>query len=146
MVVYFTISLGYEIFTMGKWMSIDTTITQREAAVGSVPDERKYTVDLFADPKQRNVFVPYEKPVKMEEQSQSSVMSLKLLDITKDLKLTGISLNPANPAETFCMVEDIKKGMTSFLKVGDTINGLNVEDIKQDSVVLGYQKERIEVR
>ena len=127
-------------------MSIDTNIAPREAAVMPVPDTRKYAVDLFEDPKRRNVFVPYEKPVKVEEQTESSVMSLKLLEITKDLKLTGISVNPTDPARTFCMVEDVKKDMTSFLKKGDTINGLSVAEIKQDSIILSYEKERIELR
>lgn len=147
MLVYFAGSLGYEIFTMGKWMTIDTNITQHDAAVMPIPDERKYAVDLFDDPTRRNVFVPYEKPVvKNAEEQESNAMSLKLLEITKDLKLTGISANPADPAQTFCMVEDVKKDMTSFLKVGDTINGLNVAEIKQDSVILSYEKERIEIR
>ena len=62
------------------------------------------------------------------------------------MKLTGISVNPTDPSQTFCMIEDVEKNITTFLKVGDSILGLKVANIREDSIILQYQGETIEVR
>jgi len=92
----------------------------------------------------RNIFVPIDKRV--VKKAETSEISLKLLEITQQLKLVGISVHPTDPKRTFCMIEDLKKNMTTFLRVGDTISGIKVEKINSDNVVLAFQQERMELR
>jgi hypothetical protein len=66
--------------------------------------------------------------------------------MVKDLKLTGLSVNPTSPSESYCMIEDITKGITHFLKVGETLNGLKVTEIHSDGALLQYQNETTEMR
>jgi len=143
---YFAGALLYEFMTVGKDIKLKLDLSPRDIAEAPVPDVRRYDIDLFDDTERRNVFVPYVEKVEEVKEDAASVLSLKLLEITKDFKLTGISLDPDHPERTFRMVEDIKKDMTSFLRVGDSISGLTVAEIREDSIVLQYEKERIELR
>lgn len=147
--IYFTGAIAYEVLTMSNAMNFDTSVTPRPMAKSTVPEGRLYEIDLFRDENRRNVFIPYveeEKPSENSIDAEKAAISLKVLEITKDLKLTGISVNPADPQKAYCMVEDVKKGMTSFLRVGDTISGLTVAEIKADSIILEYGTEQIELR
>jgi len=92
----------------------------------------------------RNIFQPVT--ARVEAEKNVSALTVKLLEMTQKLKLTGISINPDNPARTFCMIEDLEKNITIFLKQGDSIAGMRVEEIHPDSIVLRYQDEVIEIR
>ena len=146
LIMYLVVAFVIEIVTIKhKEKGYNFKIEPKPAAEMPVPEGQTYGTDLFEDPNRRNVFVPYVK--KAEEQpAPETVLSLKLLEITKDFKLTGISFYLGDPTRTFCMIEDIKKAMTSFLKVGDSISGLTVSEIKNDSVVLTHEHEKIELR
>lgn len=100
---------------------------------------------LFQDSLERNMFIPYEKRME-EKKGEAGGTSLQLVEITKDLKLTGISINPDRPEKTYCMIEDLKKDVTSFLKVGDSIAGLTVDEIKPEGVVLKRQGDKVDLR
>ena len=91
------------------------------------------------------MFMPYGKrqadadKVKKEESS-------RLVDMTKKLKLTGISYNPSDPKSAFCMIEDVEKSITTFLREGDPVGLLKVGKIYEDRVVLEQGNETIEIR
>ena len=142
---FFAVAMGFEMLTTGKGLSLKMDSTMQQPSTAPVPEGRLYDVDLFEEKDRRNVFVPYVKPPEPEH-DETKKLSLKLVEITKDLKLTGISIYPGDPGRTFCMVEDIKKNVTTFLKAGDSISGLTVSEIKPDSVILTHEKERIELR
>lgn len=118
---------------------------QRKRADLSSLRERDFEEGFLEEAESRNIFVPYGKRVE-EAKNEKTAASLLLLDMTKKLKLTGISVNPLDPNRTFCMIEDIEKNLTSFLKVGDSMAGLKVVKINPDNVVLKYQDEEIEIR
>ncbi|MCM8774976.1 MAG: hypothetical protein NC930_01275 [Candidatus Omnitrophica bacterium] len=144
--IFFVGATGYEVVISQKALQLDLDITPREIASPDAVGERRYEIDLFKDPTRRNVFVPYVEEKVVEKVDKKKELSLKLLEITKDFKLAGISVYPGDASRTFCMVEDVKKNITSFLKVGDTISGLKVTEIKPDSIVLEHADERIELR
>lgn len=93
----------------------------------------------------RNIFLPFGRRVKEAEPEKVSNSS-KLIEMTKTLKLTGISYNPENPEKAFCMIEDLAKNITVFLRTGDQVSGLKAEKINATSITLEYQGETIEMR
>lgn len=119
-------------------------IPQREIAEISLTQPKVFDENFFDEVARRNIFIPSEK--REEVKKPKSGVYLKLLEISQQLRLVGISLRPERPKETFCMIEDLKKNMTSFLKAGDSISGLTVEKINEDNVVLAYADEKIELR
>jgi hypothetical protein len=91
------------------------------------------------------MFMPYGKRQEEAEKLQKE-QSSRLADMTKKLKLTGISYNPIDPKSAFCMIEDVEKSITTFLREGDPIGLLKVSKIYEDRVVLEQGNETIEIR
>ena len=118
---------------------------QKQMADLPVSGGRMLDPNFFEDIIKRNIFTPSAKKIEPEVQD-GGVSKAKVQEMTKDIKLTGISVNPRNDSRTFCMIEDLKKSVTSFLKVGDSINGFMVSKIDKDTVELTYQKETVELR
>ena len=58
------------------------------------------------------------------------------------MKLVGIAWSD-NPD---AMIEDTKVKKTYFVKQGDIINGVRIERIFRDKVVLTYKGEKIELK
>ncbi len=100
---------------------------------------------LFREEAPRNVFAPYVEHAGGPE-SKASEVALKLMELSKTLKLTGISYFEGDKDRTFCMIEDVQKNITTFLKQGDSFSGITVKEIKPDSVVLSLGTEEIEIR
>lgn len=100
---------------------------------------------LFRNEAPRNVFAPYIEPAASPE-AQSNDIALRLIEMTKTLKLTGISYFEGDPSRTFCMIEDLQKNITTFLKQGESFSGMTVKEIKPDSVILSLGEEEIEIR
>jgi hypothetical protein len=91
------------------------------------------------------MFMPYGKRQEEAEKLQKE-QSSRLADMTKKLKLTGISYNPVDPKSAFCMIEDVEKSITTFLREGDPVGLLKVQKIYEDRVVLEQGNETIEIR
>ncbi|MDD5731192.1 MAG: hypothetical protein PHN57_08735 [Candidatus Omnitrophica bacterium] len=72
----------------------------------------------------------------------ADVISSKAAEATKDLRLVGISWSEDPDA----MVEDTKQQRTFFIKKGQMIGDVKVEDILKDRVVLRYGQELVELR
>lgn len=106
-----------------------------DAAKGAVPVENW---DLG------KMFVPYGKRVEAAQKLQKE-QSARLLDMAKNLKLTGISLNPKDSQRAFCMIEDVEKGITTFLREGDPLGLLRVSKIQEDRVILSMGDETLEI-
>ena len=62
-------------------------------------------------------------------------------ELTKNLKLVGIILDKISEA----IIEDVDAGQTFFLKKGEQIRGATVDDIKENTVILLYKDERVEL-
>jgi len=90
------------------------------------------------------MFMPYNKRAE-DAQKLEKEQSSKLVDMTKTLKLTGISYNPADPKKVFCMIEDVQKGITTFLREGDPVGLLKVSKIFEDHVVLSSGEDTVEI-
>ena len=91
------------------------------------------------------MFMPYGKRQADAEKAQKEESS-RLAEMTKKLKLTGISYNPTDPKSAFCMIEDVEKSITTFLREGDPVGLLRVGKIYEDRVVLEQDNETIEIR
>lgn len=90
------------------------------------------------------MFMPYGK--RQEEANRIiKEQSSRLVEMTKNLKLTGISYNPTDPKRVFCMIEDVEKNITTFLREGDPIGMLKVIKIDEDRVVLESGDETVEL-
>ena len=100
---------------------------------------------VFEAVKVKNVFIPFE--IRAEDKVQKPTgQSGEIIALAKSLKLTGLSYNPEDPEKAFCMIEDLEKGITNFLRTGDSVNGLKVAAIKEDNVTLEWNQETIEIR
>lgn len=122
----------------------DFDVSQRQMADISFEDGLQAKTTFLDGYEIRNIFKPYER--RSEQATEATGVSLRILDIADKLRLTGISVHPTDDSRTYCMIEDVEKDLTTFLRVGDTISGLSVAQIKQDSILLAYKDETIEIR
>ena len=144
--LFLLISGVNEVRTLDKSVHEGLEIPQHKMSdILSLPVQELSGIHLEqAEP--RNVFIPF---VKKEDPraAQQQQNDAKLADATKNFKLTGISYNPTDAKNAFCMVEDIGKDMTTFLREGDSIGGLKVKKIEEDHIVLsGDNDQTIEMR
>ncbi len=119
------------------------------------PDVRTFDTDTQVSAASKNdsvsewdlgkIFMPYGKRQE-EAERQQKAHSDRLAEMTQKLKLTGISYNPADPSKAFCMIEDLEKGITIFLREADPIGLLRVSKIYEDRVVLEQGNETVELR
>lgn len=89
--------------------------------------------------KDRNIFKMGKKP---SPEEIPDVISAKAAQATQSLKLVGISWSD-NPD---AIIEDTKTLKTFFVKKGQPIGELKVENIYKDKVVLSFGQERVELR
>lgn len=110
------------------------------------PDQTKsFDVSMFEKGPKAEIFVPPGRR-QVKQSGEPEQASMQLVEMIKDYKLVGVSINPTDLSHTFCMIEDLKKEMTNFLKVGDSISGLKILKIEPETVVLTRGKEQIELR
>ena len=91
------------------------------------------------------MFMPYGKRQEDADKLKKE-QSSRLADMTKKLKLAGISFNPTDPKSAYCMIEDVEKSITTFLHEGDPVGLLKVQKIYENRVVLEQGDETIEIR
>lgn len=85
----------------------------------------------------RDIFqAPWEKPVEDLPAAGGSASEL-----SKQLKLVGILLDKDPKA----ILEDLATQQTFFLSPGERIGNAVVEEIREDKVILGFGKERVEL-
>ena len=87
----------------------------------------------------RNIF----SPVVLKSAENIEAEAKKVIDnLVSDLGLVGISWG----AEPEAMVEDKKTKKTYFLRSGDMVNKLKVEDVLKDSVLLSFEGKQVELK
>ena len=109
-------------------------------------DEPAFDANKISGTDTRNVFMPFAKRDELQAAKPASASAGRLVEMTKTLKLTGISYNPEDEKTTYCMIEDLQKNITVFLRVGDQISGMKVGKILDESVELTYENDKIEIR
>lgn len=87
----------------------------------------------------RDIFRMGPKP---KEPAFVETPSSKAAEATASLRLVGISWSD----EPDAIIEDTKLNHTFFVKKGNNIGDIRVVDIFKDRVVLGYEKELIELK
>lgn len=145
MILFFVVSLIVD------WAGVSQDFSE----MIQVPDSRMFETELSKEGPAEGtaveqwdlgkMFMPYGKRQEEADKLQKE-QSSRLADMTKKLKLTGISYNPTDPKSAYCMVEDVEKSITIFLHEGDTVGLLKVEKIYEDRVVLEHGNETIEIR
>jgi len=95
----------------------------------------------------RNIFQPYErKLVKNEETIAAEELGIRhVTEQTKDLKLVGISWLDT-PESASALVENTISGVTYFLRRGEKINDVLIEDIFAESIIVSFQGEEMEMK
>jgi hypothetical protein len=126
--------------SMGEMSSVDFRIASVEAGETkerSVLKKLEYYLDKV---KKRDIFKmgAAARPENLIETGPSS----KAVEATQNYKLVGISWSDDPDA----MVEDIKTGKTFFVKRGQSIGDVKVENITKEKIVLRYAQELIELR
>lgn len=135
----------YEMKMSGKDPLAGLEIPERKVALMNI-DEENYDASKMQSSDARNVFLPFAKREEQQVAQAGSSGSAKLLEMTKTMKLTGISFNPEDKQATYCMIEDLSKNITVFLREGDQISGMKVGKILEESIELQYENEKIEIR
>ncbi|MDP2654068.1 MAG: hypothetical protein Q8Q08_08565 [Candidatus Omnitrophota bacterium] len=92
----------------------------------------------------RNIFQPYEAKVAKVEGGEALVEE-RIIQQTRDLRLVGVSWLDT-PESASAMIENISSGVTHFLRTGEKINGVKVEKIYADSIILSFEDEEMELR
>src|SRR3989338_2743340 len=142
------IGLTYDVLNARSEYSSYFGIQQQDRAEVPSSKIRTFGSDFFERVKEANVFAPSDKRADAAggQNVGADGTSFQLVEMTKDLKLTGISYDPDDPKRTYCMIEDLKKAITNFLKVGDSISGLTVSGIDTEGVTLKFNEEEIKIR
>ena len=90
--------------------------------------------------KQRNIFRMGAKAG--EDKAASAENASKIIELSQDLKLVGISWSDSPDA----MIENTKAQRTFFVKKGQMIGELQVKEITRDKVIITYGGEEAELR
>ena len=135
----------YEVHLISRDFLEQFDVSQKRMADVLAPGNQDLGGALEEDNSRRNIFAPYSEQTVVAEQKSSDI-ALKLMEITKTLKLTGISYFEGDASRTFCMIEDIQKNITTFLRQGESLGGVTVKEIRQDNVVLKLGEEEMEIR
>src|SRR3989338_6292356 len=123
----------YEVHLISRDFLEQFDVSQKRMADVLAPGNQDLGGALEEDNSRRNIFAPYSEQTVVAEQKSSDI-ALKLMEITKTLKLTGISYFEGDASRTFCMIEDIQKNITTFLRKGESLGGVTVKEIRQDNV------------
>ncbi len=145
---------------LGVYVAFDITQSEQETASGlleeentSPMDERTVTIapinleqleaplaDLIAAVVERNPFTgsaEQKQQPKIDLPKQS--VRQKLSEMAADLRIVGIDRGAIPQA----MIEDTNQRRTFFLQAGEMINGLEVIEISDRGVVLGYENQEM---
>lgn len=145
--IYLLIGLIYEFAVADRRYLSGFEIMEQDVEAIPMSETRIFDTDLLRGAAEINVFIPPSKRIKEEvAEAKESQTSLQLVELIQDWKLAGISIFQESKDRTFCMIEDLKKNTTTFLRVGDSISGMKVSEINPDSIVLTFGEESIELR
>ncbi|MBU0503142.1 MAG: hypothetical protein ABH882_04585 [Candidatus Omnitrophota bacterium] len=86
--------------------------------------------------RQRDIFKM--GPMQKDEEKQP----LKIVELTKNLKLVGISWSD----DPDVMIEDTGTKRTFFVKRGQSIGEIKVQAVFKDKIILSYDKEEMELK
>lgn len=91
----------------------------------------------------RNIFIPQTGETEIDEEGIRRLKQVsRISEKSEGLKLVGISWKD----DPDVMIEDTKSKRVYFLKKGETINGIKIEAIFKDKVVLNYEGEELILR
>ncbi|MSR77222.1 MAG: hypothetical protein EXS63_03200 [Candidatus Omnitrophica bacterium] len=120
----------------------DSAFSSREGDKGEkAQHDVKYYHDMMA---RRNPFMLMTGKLAEKEEAKPEVLSVsqpksdKMAKIMQSIKLVGISWTNTSP---LAMIEQTESGKTYFLKRGQEINGLKVQNIEKEKVTVTYEGE-----
>jgi len=140
--------LGYEIFVKPKTFKMlpDIMSAKKVADVSepglAPPKDISYYIDKLG---QRDIFKPKPKEVPKPAAVEAPKPPPVVEQAMKELKLVGLSPS-TNNSSSYVMIENTKTQATFFLKEGDSIDGVTVQSIFADKVILSDGKETRELK
>jgi hypothetical protein len=141
LIFYFVINLLFSVINLGKDLNIKIQIDQSAQANSSQVSSFLKTMSYYLEKaRERDIF---KMGVKSVEAVTAKGPSAKLLEVTQNLKLVGISWS--NDPDV--MIEDTKNQRTLFLKKGQVIeDDLKLKAVFKDKVILSLGQEEVELR
>ena len=112
-----------------------------------LPEAKKGEEHYLAKIAERNIFrmgyvTPEPEPeVPVAREARYSPVP-EIVELTQDLKLVGISWS----AEPDALIEDAKALRTFFVREGQMIGKVKVEQILREKVVLSYEEDTVELK
>jgi len=99
--------------------------------------------DYYVDKtRKRNLFDLGDLPKKQIVFKEEEKRKTKLEQMVETLKLVGISWSESPDA----IIEDTEKNKSYFVQTGHMINGIKVQAILKDKVILHYDAEEVELK
>jgi hypothetical protein len=95
--------------------------------------------EYVASVMQRNPFTGSSEILEQAPQPVTQSAREKLQALAEKLVIVGIDRGPSPEA----LIEDTNQQRTHFVKVGDQINGLEIKEISDRGVLLGYEGEEL---
>ena len=144
-VIALIVTIGIESRNLNK---TGLTVSSAEANVVVEPEEitsllkdRDFYIKKAQD---RDIFqMGYTKRAKVDfKEDEKNAKAAPINDLTKDLKLVGISWGDDPDA----IIENSEMDKTYFVREGYKIEELLVSEIQKDRVVLRYKGEEVEIR
>ena len=139
--LYFISDISFSMNNLKKMPELELKVQEGVQLTGLKEGSflKKTVAYYFEKVRQRNIFkmgsIPTETPVKSTNQS-------KILEVTKNLKLVGISWSEDPDA----MIEDTEANKTFFVKRGQNIGKIKIQAIFKDKVILSYSGEEMELK
>ncbi len=95
----------------------------------------------------RNIFQPFErKVVPVEGKTAEEELGIsRVSEQIKDFKLVGISWLDS-PESASALVENTISGVTYFLRQGERVNEVTIQEIYAESIIVSYQGEEMEMK
>lgn len=124
---------------LDKISGVDLDITGYKAEIKDL----SYFADTINKKRLFKVKKKKKKPVPVKHQAYKKPVQpeITLSDLVRNLTLVGI----LEAGEPQAIIEDRSKSKTYYLKVGDSINGILVDKVLENKVILIYKDETTEL-
>lgn len=126
-----------------KNLALAFNVERRQPLFEFKQDAPLKSINYYLDKaKKRNIFNMGGVEIVAEPEDNKREAQQKITSKVQDLRLVGISWSD-NPD---AMIEDGKLQKTFFVKNGDTINEIKVEEIRKESILLSFAGEEFELK
>ena len=136
LLIYSIISLIFSRFDMKKVYTNLRPMEKKQFTQKTIIKDRPF-LHYLEMARRRNIF----SPIELKEEEDPAIKEKELQEITKSLRLVGISWEE----EPMAMIEKKGENKTYFLKKGDSIGQFKINNILEGGVILDYNGKLVEL-